>query len=74
MGIYQKEGEFTFAQIERKIPVRRPKLPSNQSSFCGLRSSRERRERGTDGQIVTIKTAADRRQERRREIVDEERE
>ena len=36
----KKEGDLTFARIERKTPVLRPAFQSNQSFLCGLLRSR----------------------------------
>ena len=60
-----------FARIERKTPVLRPALQSNQSSLCGLHRSRDRDGGGPNGQIVSIKRAADGRRQRSRKIIDE---
>ena len=49
-------------------------LQSKQSSLCGLHRSRDRRGRGPNGQIVSVKRAADGRRQRSRKIIDEERE
>ena len=48
-----------------------PVLQSKQSSLCGLHRSGDR---GPNGQIVSIKRAADGRRQRSRKIIDEERE
>ena len=42
VGVHREEGGVTFARIERKTPVFRPALQSNQSSLCGLHRSRDR--------------------------------
>ena len=51
----------------------RPVVQSNQSSLCGLYRSGDRGRGGPDGQIVSVKRAADGRKQRSREITDEER-
>ena len=63
MGIHRKERGLTFARIQRKTPVLRPALQSNQSSLCGLHRSRDRGEGGPNGLIVSVKTAADGRKQ-----------
>ena len=73
MGIH-REGGLTFAQIERKTPVLRPALQSKQSSLCDLHRSRDRGGGGPNGQIVSVRRAADGRRQRSRKIIDEERE
>ena len=52
----------------------RPALQSKQSSLCGLHRSGDYGGRGPNGQIVSIKRAADGRKQRCREIINEERE
>ena len=52
----------------------RPALQSKQSSLCGLHRSGDRRGGGPNGQIVSVKGAADRRRRRSRKIINEERE
>ena len=47
---------------------------SNQSSLCGLHHSRDQGGGGPNGQIVSVKRAADGRRQRGREIINEERE
>ena len=47
---------------------------SDQSSLCGLHRSGDRGGGGPDGQIVSIKRAADGRRKRGRKIINEERE
>ena len=75
MGISREEGGLTFARIERKALVLRPALQSKQSSLCGLHRGGDRGGRGgPNGRIVSIKRAADRRRQRSRKIIDEERE
>ena len=49
-------------------------LQLNQSSLCGLHRSGNREKGGTNGQIVSIKRAADGRRQRKRKINNEERE
>ena len=72
MGIHWEEGGLTFARIERKTPVLRPALQSKQSSLCGLHCSGYRGGR-PNGQIVSVKRAADGRRQRSRKIIGEER-
>ena len=48
-----------FAWIERRTPVVRPVLQSKQSSLCDLHHSGDREGGGPNGQIVSIKRAAD---------------
>ena len=74
MRINLVEGGFTFARIERKTLLLRQALQSKQSSLCGLHRSRDRGVGGPNGQIVSIKRAADGRRQRNRKIIDEERE
>ena len=74
MGFHREQGGLIFAWIERKTTVLRLALQSKQSSLCGLHRSRDRRGGGPNGQIVSIKRAADGRRQRSREIIDEERE
>ena len=74
MKIDWNEGGLTFTRIEKKTPVLRPALQSKQSSLCGLHRSGDRREGGPNGQIVSVKRAADERRQRNRKIIDEERE
>ena len=52
MGIYSERG-LTFSRTERKTPVLRPELQSKQSSLCGLQRSRDEKEKGPNGQIVS---------------------
>ena len=52
----------------------RPALQSKQSSLCGLHRSGDRGGGGPNGQIVSVKRAADGRRQRGRKITDEERE
>ena len=59
MGIHLKEGGLTFARIERKTSILRTALQSNQSFLCNLHHCKDRRGRGSNGQIVSIKKAAD---------------
>ena len=63
-----------FARIERKTPVFRPALQTNQSSLCSLQRTRDRVERGPNGQVVSVKRAADGRRQRSWKIIDEKRE
>ena len=82
MGIHCEEGGLTFARIERKTPVLRPALQSKQSSLWNiapiktklLHCSGDRGGRGPNGQIVSVKRAADGRRQRSGKIIDEERE
>ena len=67
-----REGGLTFAQIERKTPVLRPTLQSKQSSPCGLHRSGDRGGGEPNGQIVSAKRTADRRRQRSRKIITEE--
>ena len=71
-GATEKNGGLTLAGYERKTSILRPALQSNQSSMCGLRSSRDRGGGGPNGQIGSIKRAADGRRQGSREIIDEE--
>ena len=73
MGIHREEG-LTFARIERKTPVLRPALQSKQSSLCGLHRNGNPGGEGPNGQIVSVKRAADGRRQRGRKIINEERE
>ena len=73
MGIYLEEGGFSFARIERKPLVLRPALQSKQSSLCGLHRSGDRGREESNGQIVSVKRAADGRRKRGRKVIDEER-
>ena len=57
MGIHKEEG-LTIARIERMTLVLRPALQSKQSSLCDLHCS-EDRGGGPNGQIISVKTAAD---------------
>ena len=61
-------------RIERKTPVLRPVLHLNQSSLCGFHRSGNRGGGGPNGQIVSVKRAADGRRQRGRKIINEERE
>ena len=74
MGVHREERGLTFSRIERKTPVLRPALQSKQSSLCGLHRSRDRGGGGPNGQIVSVKRAADGRRQRCRKIINEERE
>ena len=49
-------------------------LQSKQSSLCGLHCSRDRGRGGPNGQIVSVKRAADGRRWRSQKIINEERE
>ena len=73
MGIHC-EGGLTCARIERKTPVLRPELQSNQSSLCDLHHSRNRGGGGPNGLIVSIKKTADEGRQRSRKIIDENKE
>ena len=59
---------------QRKTPILRPALQSKQSSLCGLHRSGDRGGGGPNGQIVSVKRAADGRRQRSRKIINEERE
>ena len=59
VGTHREERGLTFAQIERKTPVLKPPLQSNQSSLCSLHCIRDRGGGGPNGQIVSIKRTAD---------------
>ena len=74
MEIHRKEGGPTFAWIERKTPIRRPALISKQSSLCGFHPSGDRGGGGPNGQIVSVKRAADGERQRGQKIIDEMRE
>ena len=74
MGIHWEEGGLTFSRIERKTPLLRTALQSKQSSSCGLHRSGDRGIRGPNGQIVSVKKAADGRRQRSMMINDEKRE
>ena len=52
----------------------RPAHKLNQSSLCGLQRSGYRGGGGPNGQIVSIKKAADGRRQRSRKIIDKKRE
>ena len=73
-GSTEKKACLTFARIERKTPVLRPALQSKQSSLCGLHRSGDRGGGGPNGQIVSVKRAADGRRQRGRKIINEKRE
>ena len=73
MGIH-REGGLTFARIERKTLALRQALQANQSFLCGLHRSGDRGGRGPNGQIVSVKRAADGRRQRRRKIIDKKKE
>ena len=62
-GSTEKKGGLTFARIERKAPVLRPALQSKQSSLCGLQRCENRSGEGPNGQIVSVKRAADGRRQ-----------
>ena len=74
MGIHREERGLAFARIERKTPVLRPALQLKQSSLCGLHRSGDRGGGGPNGQIVSVKRAADERNETSRKIIDKTRE
>ena len=44
MGINRKQDTLTFDRIQRKTPLLKSALKSNQSSSCGLHSSRDKKE------------------------------
>ena len=68
MGIHREEGGLTFARIERKTPA----VQLKQSSLCGFHRSGDQGRGGPNGQIVSLKRAADRRRQRSRKIINEE--
>ena len=72
MGIHCEEGGLTFAQIEKKTSVLRPAFQSKQSSLCGLHRSKDRGGGGQNGQIVSVKRAADGRRQKSWKIINEE--
>ena len=74
VGIYREKGGLTFAWIERKTPVLRLALQSKQSSLCGFHCSGDQWGGGPNGQIVSVKRAADGKRQRGRKIIDERRE
>ena len=74
MGIHREQGDLTFARIERKTPVLGPAFQSKQSSLCGLHRSGDRGRGGPNGQIVSVKRAADGRRQRSRKVIEEKRE
>ena len=57
--IHWEDRTLTFARIERKTPVLIPALQSNQNSLCGLYHCGDRGGGGPNGQIVSVKRAAD---------------
>ena len=69
--IYRKEEDLTFAQIERNTPVLRSALQSKQSSLCGLHHSGDRGGGRPNGQIISVKKAADGRRQINLKIIDE---
>ena len=73
MGIHQEKGSLTFARIERKTPVLRLALQLKQSSLCGLHRSGDQRGGGPNGQIISVKRAANGRRQRSQKIINEER-
>ena len=74
MGRYGEEAGLRLARIERKTPVIRPAIQSDQSPLCSLYHSRDRGRRGPNGQIVSIKRTPDGRRQRSRKIINEKRE
>ena len=74
VGIHREEASLTFARIERKTPVLRSALHPNQSSWCGLHRSGDRGGGGPNGQVVSVKRAADGRRQRGQKIINEKRE
>ena len=54
--------------------MHRPALQSKQSSLCGLHRSGDQGGGGSNGQIVSVKRAADGRKQRSRKMIDKERE
>ena len=69
----EKKEASQISRIERKAPVLRPALQSKQNSLCGFYRSGDQGRGGPNGQIVSIKRAADGRRQRSREIINEER-
>ena len=63
VGIQPKEKGLAFGRIEKMTPVLKVTLQSNQSSLCGLFSTKYRVVKGPDGQVVSIKTTADEKRE-----------
>ena len=59
-----------MVRLKESHQVLRPVLQSNQKPLCGLHRSRDRGRGGPNGQIVSIKRAADGRQSKK--IIDEE--
>ena len=64
MVIYREEGCLAFARIERKTSVLRSPLLLKQSSLSGFHSSKNREERKSDGQVVSIKKIADEKRQK----------
>ena len=52
-------------------PVLRPVIQSKPCALCGFHRSRDQGGEGTNGQIVSIKRAADGRKQGNRKIIDE---
>ena len=71
MGIHREERGLTFARIERKTPVLRPALQLNQGSLCSLHSGGDQGGERPNGQIVSVKRAADGRRQRNQNIINE---
>ena len=69
-----EKKKLGFARIERKTPVLRPAIQSNQSSLCGLHRNRNWGGGRSNGQIVSIKREADGRRQRSRKSINEEKE
>ena len=70
MRIDKKEGGLTFSRIERKTSVLGPALQWKQNFLCGLHRSGDRE---SNGQIFSVKKAADGKRQRSWKIIDEER-
>ena len=73
VGINWEKRDLTLSRIARKTPVLRPALQSNQSSLCGLHRSEDQGIGAPNGQIASIKSAADGRNQISRRIIDEKR-
>ena len=71
LGVHPEERGFTFARIERKTPILKSALQSNQSFLFGVYRSRDLGGGRPNGQVVSIKRATDQRRQRSRKIIDE---
>ena len=70
MRIHQ-EGSRIFAQIGKRIPVFRPVIYLNQGFLCSPHSSRHwGGGEGSDGKVVSINRASDRRRSKSRKVID----